>query len=161
MGAPTIAVVAETALDSSDLAQLDGLYGKDIKLEVLVPVTDGEPRLLAALDHIVLGELGDAWSALRGKDPDAAGLAGATRILDESLAAARAAGLAAEGQVVPGDPIAALVQTIDSTKAQAAVFITLPHLVGDSLHEDWAAKARRTLGIPVIHFYGGTTKLLS
>jgi hypothetical protein len=154
--------VAETALDASDVAQIAGLYGADAKLRVLVPaMAEGEPRLIQVLDHLVLGEVGDAWSTLRGKDPDAVGLSRAADVLRESLAEARAAGLAADGQVVPGDPIAALVQTIDSAKASVVVFVTAPHLVADALHEDWSAKARKVLGVPVIHFYGGTTKLLS
>jgi hypothetical protein len=113
------------------------------------------------MDHLVLGSLADAWAALRGHDPDARSLEQASAVLRESLAELRAAGLAADGEIIPGDPIAALVQTLDSTKASAVVFVTRPHLVGDALHEDWSAKARRTLGVPVIHFYSGTTKLLS
>jgi hypothetical protein len=162
MGVSTVAVVADVALDGSDVAQIAGLYGTDAKLFVLVPAGgEGEGRLMQALDHLALGEVGEAWSAIRGRDPDALDLSRAASILRESLAEARGAGLTADGQVAPGDPIAALVQAIDSTKAQAAVFVTAPHLVAGALHEDWSAKARRALGVPVIHFYGGTTKLLS
>jgi predicted RNase H-like HicB family nuclease len=113
------------------------------------------------MDHLMLGELSGAWAALRGHDPDAHSLEEASAMLRESLAELRAAGLRADGEVIPGDPIAALVQTIDSAKSVAVVFVTRPHLLGDALHEDWSAKARRTLGVPVIHFYSGTAKLLS
>ncbi|MDR1187280.1 MAG: hypothetical protein LBK95_07475 [Bifidobacteriaceae bacterium] len=153
--------MADTELEPSDVSQLVGLYGKGTAVQLLVPATDSEPRLRAAMDHLALGELSDAWSTLRGHDPDAASLQRASVILRESLAELRAAGLSADGEVIPGDPIAALVQTIASTKAAAAVFVTRPHLVSDALHEDWSSKAWHALGVPVIHFYSGTTKLLS
>ncbi|MDR0626817.1 MAG: hypothetical protein LBG11_06100 [Bifidobacteriaceae bacterium] len=161
MASRTIAVVADTDLGPSDIAQITGLYGSGVTVQLLVPATDTEPRLRAAMDHLALGEVSDAWATLRGHDPDAPSLQRAAIILRESLAELRALGLKADGEVIPGDPIAALVQTIASTKATAAVFITRPHLVGDALHEDWSSKARRALGVPVIHFYSGTTKLLS
>ncbi|MDR2565655.1 MAG: hypothetical protein LBC97_06280 [Bifidobacteriaceae bacterium] len=161
MAARSIAVVVDTALEGSDVAQIVGLYGAGTNVQVLVPTADSEPRLRSVMDHLVLGELSGAWATLKGHDPDARSLEQASAILRESLAELRRAGLAADGEVVPGDPIAALVQTIAATKAVAAVFVTRPHLVGDALHEDWSAKARRALGVPVIHFYSGTTKLLS
>ncbi|MDR2347733.1 MAG: hypothetical protein LBD90_03745 [Bifidobacteriaceae bacterium] len=160
MAAATIAVVAETALEASDVAQIAGLYG-DAVWRVLVPVSGGGRRLRHVLDHLALGQVGGAWSALKGQDPDAVSLDRADVILRASLDQARAAGVEADGQVLPGEVVAALAGLIDSTKAQAVVFVTLPHLVEDALHEDWSAQARRALGVPVIHFYGGTTKLLS
>jgi hypothetical protein len=161
MASGNIVVLVDTALDSSDVSQIVGLYGTGTGVELLVPASDSEPRLRAAMDHLVLGELSDAWATLKGHDPDAASLASAATILRESLAELRSVGLRADGQVIPGDPIAALVQTIAATKATAVVFVTRPHLVGDALHEDWSSKALRALGVPVIHFYSGTTKLLT
>ncbi|MDR2377939.1 MAG: hypothetical protein LBD70_00740 [Bifidobacteriaceae bacterium] len=161
MASGRIAVVIDTALGQSDAAQLVGLYGAGTAVQVLVPTADSEPRLRAAMDHLMLGEPAAAWATLGGHDPDGRSLLRARGILSDSLAVLNLAGLAADGQVIPGDPIAALVQTIAATKSQAAVFITRPHLIGDALHEDWSAKARRALGVPVIHFYSGTTKLLS
>ncbi|MDR1394268.1 MAG: hypothetical protein LBJ62_09955 [Bifidobacteriaceae bacterium] len=161
MAASRIVVVAEVTLDSSDIEQIAALYGQDTTLDVLVAVTDGEPRVIGVLNHLALGQLGEAWSALRGREPEAISMSAAANILRESLAVARAEGMKADGQIVPGDLIAALVQSIDTVKADGVVLVTLPHLAGDALHQDWSAKARRTLGVPVIHFYGGTTKLLS
>ncbi|MDR3107944.1 MAG: hypothetical protein LBU05_07120 [Bifidobacteriaceae bacterium] len=161
MASGNIAVVIDTALGPSDAAQIADLYGPGTAAQLLVPATDSEPRLSAAMDHLALGELSGAWATLKGHDPDAPSLQRAAIILRESLAELRAAGLKADGEVIPGDPIAALVQTIASTRATAAVFVTRPHLVGDALHEDWSSEARRILGVPVIHFYSGTTKLLS
>ncbi|MDR1634591.1 MAG: hypothetical protein LBS27_06670 [Bifidobacteriaceae bacterium] len=161
MASGTIAVVIDTPLERSDADQIVGLYGPGTTAQVLAPTADSEPRLPAAMDHLLLGELSDAWATLKGHDPDARSLEQAATILRESLAELRRVGMTADGEVIPGDLIAALVQTISVGKAAAAVFVTKPHLVGDALHEDWSAKARRALGVPVIHFYSGTTKLLS
>ncbi|MDR2373612.1 MAG: hypothetical protein LBD77_05850 [Bifidobacteriaceae bacterium] len=161
MASGNIAVLVDTPLARSDVDQMVGLYGADTFVQVLAPIADPEPRLRAAMDHLVLGELADAWATLGGHDPDAGSLRRASAVLRESLAELRAAGLKADGEAVPGDPIAALVQVIASSKPSAVVFVTRPHLIGDALHEDWSAKARRALGVPVIHFYSGTTKLLS
>jgi hypothetical protein len=161
--APTsIIVVAELALEPTDVDQIVGLYGPGTRVQVLVPVGHpDESRLRAAMDHLVLGELEEAWLSLKGHDPDANSAAGAATILRESLAELRAAGTEADGECISGDLIAALVQAVNSVKAQAEIFVTRPHLVDDTLHAAWSAKARRTMGIPVIHFYGGTTKLLT
>jgi hypothetical protein len=160
MGSNSILIVAEVALEHSDVAQIVGLYGTAPAVQLLVPLADGEPRLQAALDHLVLGELGQAWSTLRGHLPESA-KATATQVLEASLPQLQAAGLEAAGQLIPGDPIAAVVQTIATVNTEAVIFITRPHLIADALHEDWSTQARRALGVPVIHFYGGTTKLLS
>ncbi|MDR1441076.1 MAG: hypothetical protein LBJ02_01570 [Bifidobacteriaceae bacterium] len=161
MASGSILVLADTALAPSDVAQIAGLYGTATAIQVLVPASGSGPRLRTVMDHLMLAEVSDAWAALKGHDPDAPTPHGASEILRQSLEELRAAGFEARGEVIPGDPIAAIVQAIDSVKASAAIFVTRPHLVGDALHEDWSSKARRTLGVPVIHFYSGTTKLLS
>jgi hypothetical protein len=161
MAPSSIIVVAELALEPTDVDQIVGLYGPGTRVQMLVPLGQSEPPLRAAMDHLAVGELEEAWLSLKGHDPDANSAAEAATILRESLAELRGAGTQADGECVAGDMIAALAQAINSTKAEAAIFVTRPHLVEDALHADWSAKARRTLGIPVIHFYGGTTKLLT
>jgi hypothetical protein len=155
-----VVILTEESLQPSDVSQIVGLFGKDLVGQVLVPIPDDEHPLSEALDHLLLTEWRAAWDAATHRGPTPNGSAEAASYLRESLAELRSAGVTADGAIVPGDPIAALVQTINTFKATQVVVVTRPHLASDTLHEDWASKARHTLGVPVIHFYSGTTKLL-
>ncbi len=57
------------------------------------------------------------------------------------------------------DPIPALRRAVREHGAREVVVVTAPHAVEDTLHRDWASRARDEVGVPVLHVYAGTTFL--
>ncbi len=79
--------------------------------------------------------------------------------LAASVEALERAGATASGQVTEDDPIPMLREAVRRHGAREVVVVTQPHAVQDTLHTDWASRARDQVGVPVLHVYGGTTFL--
>jgi hypothetical protein len=71
--------------------------------------------------------------------------------LDVTLAALRAAGADAVGKVVSAPPIEALAAAVAEVDGREAIILTRPHVVAEFFHVDWTSRARRKIGVPVLH----------
>jgi hypothetical protein len=154
-----IAVLTEEALSDDDARRILALHADDgPRYHVLVPA-DTERNLLAdVLDHLSLLELKEALEAARGHDDVTP--AEAASALEQSLASLTSYEASATGEVVEGDPVAALMRvTGGDADTWEAVVVTRPHAVEDTFHRDWASKARELLGVPVLHVYAGSSFL--
>ncbi len=153
-----IVVLTEGALTVADARHITGLH-PDAKFHVLVPA-DTERNLLAALvDHLYMGELREAVDdVVHRESPQVARETAATH-LAASVAELAAIGVRADGSVTDDDPLPALVAAVNELGAQEIVVVTTPHAVEDTLHTDWASRARETLKVPVMHLYAGTDRL--
>lgn len=152
----TIVVLSEQALTSGDVQTITGLHsGEPVQYVIVVPEDSRTNLLTAILDDLSLFDLRKLISDLRPDD-------GADRQRDaadkvsRSLAALHAAGAQAEGGVTAKQPLAALGEAVERYRPREIVVVTRPHAVEDTLHTDWASIARETLGLPVLHLYGGT-----
>jgi len=154
-----IAVLTEEALGDDDARRILALHADDNpRYHVIVPADTDRNLLADVLDHLSLLELKQALEAARGQQDTTP--AEAATALAESLAALRSYDVAAEGEVVEGDPVAALMRvTGGDADAWEAVVVTRPHAVEDTFHRDWASKARDLLGVPVLHVYAGSSFL--
>jgi hypothetical protein len=161
MASAQVTVVADLALTSGDAEQIVGLAGHDAVVEFFLVVGSLEGHLWAALDHLVLAEPKEAYLAFRAKNRQPVDFAVAGDAVRQSVDLLRATGLTADGQLLVDKTVDGIVQAIEVSGGQTVVFVTQPRLIGDAFHADWSAKARKRLGLPVIHFYGGTTKLLT
>jgi len=74
-----------------------------------------------------------------------------SRDLAATLEALHGAGAEAEGEVVDEDPIEALAATVQAVDGREAIILTRPHLVAEFFHRDWSSRARRAIGVPVLH----------
>lgn len=158
-----VLLLTEEALDEGDAERVAALHeveGVRAAYRVLVPA-DTERNLLAdVVDHLSLFEMRAALDAVREGQPDEReARAEATSALEQSLAALRGAGCAAEGEVVQDDPLPALEAAVRAGGVREVVVVTRPHAVEDTFHRDWASRARDALGVPVLHVYGGTARL--
>lgn len=63
----------------------------------------------------------------------------------------RSGGAEAECEMVTTDPIKAVVDKVKATDAAEVIVLTRPHVVAELFHQDWASKARKKLGVPVLH----------
>ena len=62
-----------------------------------------------------------------------------------------AGGTVATSSVITDQPVDALVEKVAAVEGREAIILTRPHLVAEFFHVDWTSKARRKLGVPVLH----------
>ncbi len=159
----SIVVLTEQALGADDAARLVGLHaGRDAEAampqyRLIVPEDHGRSLLADVLDNLSLLDLRAALDSARGVDDFTR--EDATGALSTSVAALTALGATAEGQVVDGDPVAALQEVVATHPVDEVVVVTRPHAVEDTFHTDWASQARERLGVPVLHVYAGSSWL--
>jgi hypothetical protein len=154
----SIVVLTEQALGSDDAARLVALHAEDQpRYRVLVPADARQSLLADVLDHLSLLELRRALDAVRGREESHRD--SAEKALTASLEQLRAAGAAADGTIVQGDPVAAVAAALAEEPADELVVVTRPHAVEDTFHTDWASRARERLGLPVLHVYAGSNWL--
>jgi hypothetical protein len=69
----------------------------------------------------------------------------------QSVEMVQATGHDADGSFTSGDPIAALEDLVRKHHADEVIVMTRPHVVAEFFHADWSSRARRRLGVPVLH----------
>lgn len=154
-------VLTEDELTDADARHLAELYRElDVSYRVLVPADTEQNMLVAILEHLSLGELREALDAARHRDPHPQEAERDARAdLRGSLAALSRAGVVAAGEVVEDDPLPALRAAVAQAPVREIVVVTRPHAVADTFRTDWASRAREVLDVPVLHVYGGTSRL--
>jgi len=156
----TVVLLVEQPLSSADAVQVRSLHEElvaeqeDVRYYVLLPVEDAAARLEAAMGAVS----GDTMTAPRMPlDPDAVETVReeserqSSQDLRATLGALRAAGATADGKVVDGDPIEALGEAVTEVDGREAIILTRPHVVSGFFHLDWTSRARRKIGVPVLH----------
>lgn len=157
---PTIILLTEDALRPSDVENIATLHGDEpLTITVLVPADTERNVVTDFIDHLSLLELKEAWEAITERETEAEARQEAGEALERTVSALQAAGATVTGSVVDDDPLPALTQAVVNTDADEVVVVTRPHAVEDTFHQDWASRARETLGVPVLHFYTGTNLL--
>ncbi len=151
----SLVVLAERALSPADVERLVALHDPDRPaVRVLVPAGGRRNVLVDVLDHLSLLEVREAFEAVRGHAERTPEQAAAD--VRGTVSALEALGWRAEGDVVTGDPVAALEDEVRAG-AEEVVIVTTPHAVEDTLHRDWASVARQRLGVPVLHVYADSS----
>lgn len=151
-----IVILTEVALSEDDAVRLFQLHADDDPAYTVLVSENAHRGLLSeVVDRLSLLEWREAVDAVRGRDDFTVEDAG--EALETSLAALRAAGAKAQGEVVSDDPITALESAVATHSADEVQIVTVPHAVEDTLHTDWGSKARERLGVPVLHVYAGSS----
>ena len=153
-----VVLLVERALTEADARQVRSLHeGLDepVTYHVLLPVDDAAARIEAAMGSVSGHDLVPG-PALGVPPADLAEIAKetkdrATTDLESTLAALRAAGASAKGQIVSDDPIRALADKVAEIDGREAIILTQPHVVAEFFHVDWTSQARRKIGVPVLH----------
>jgi hypothetical protein len=153
----TVVLLVEQALSAADATQVRSLHeglDDDVRYHVLLPVEDAAARVEAAMGAVG----GDAMSVPRVPlDPETVETLTeeterqSTEALAATLGALRAAGATAEGELVQEDPIDALTRTVAGVDGREAIILTRSHVVSEFFHVDWSSRARRKIGVPVLH----------
>ena len=153
-----VVLLVEQALSALDARQVRSLHDEideHVRYHVLQPVDDAAERIEGAMGALATGD------ALAGPplamDPDDVDelqhelLQAARDELGRSLQALHAAGADAIGDIVTDEPVHALVDKVKQVGGAEVIVLTRPHVVAEFFHMDWSSRARRKLGVPVLH----------
>lgn len=153
-----VVILIEREMDASDAAEVVGLRDQNAEPTsywVVLPVDDAAARVEASLGTIAANEpFGAAPILLPDLDLDAVRteiIESSRTALEHSLQRLRAAGGQADGEVTNTDPVDALAKSVVQHQAAEVIVLTRPHLVSEFFHVDWTSKARRRLGVPLLH----------
>jgi hypothetical protein len=153
-----VVLLVEQALTSADAVQVHSLH-EDIEeavaYHVLLPLEDAAARIEASMGSISAGEvIPSPTMAMSDVDLEAVRRDCEERSdsdLAQTLAALRASGATATGQVVGAPPIDALAAKVAEVDGREAIILTRSHVVAEFFHLDWTSRARRKIGVPVLH----------
>jgi hypothetical protein len=153
-----VVLLVEQAFTPQDAINLRSLHEdieEQVVYHVLLPVEDASARVESAMGSLATGEVLSTPAVAVG-DSDFEGLR--SELLDTcranvnaTIAAIEEAGGKALGDPVTTDPIRALVSKVSEVDAREVIILTRPHVVSEFFHRDWTSRARRKLGVPVLH----------
>ena len=153
-----VVLLVEQALTTADAAQVLSLHeGLDepVVYHVLLPMEDAAARIEASMGSLAAGEvMASPAMAMREVDIEAVRRdcqERSARDLARTLDALRRAGAEAHGEVVSQPPIDALADKVTAVDGREAIILTRPHVVAEFFHVDWTSRARRKIGVPVLH----------
>jgi hypothetical protein len=153
-----VVLLVEQALSVQDAAQVRGLHDsieEPVTYHVLVPVEDSATQIESGMGALAGGEVLATPTVYL--DPDAIEdikhelLDAARTAVRDSVANLEKAGGKAVGDIVGVDPIEALAKKVGDVDAREAIILTRSHVVSEFFHLDWTSRARRKLGVPVLH----------
>ena len=153
-----VVLLIEQALSEQDAAQVHSLHeglDQQVTYHVLLPLEDAAARIESAMGSLTAGDmLASPTMPMSEVDLDAVRKESQERSDDElarTLDALRKSGAVASGQIVTDPPIDALAAKVTEVDGREAIILTRPHVVAEFFHLDWTSKARRRLGVPLLH----------
>ena len=157
-GTYDVVLLVEQAMSPADARQVRSLHDEitdDVVYHVLLPLEDAAARIESSLGTLGAGDL-MASPALAMNEVDLEALRRecqerSSEDLATTLAAIEAAGGRASGVVTSEAPVDALAAMVNEYDAREAIVLTRPHVVAEFFHVDWTSRARRKLGVPVLH----------
>ncbi len=158
VGTYDVVLLVEAAMSAGDATQVRSLHSDipdQVVYHVLLPIEDASSRIEATLGTLGAGDVMAAPAMVMNeadldavreecRDRSAADLA-------TTLQAIEAAGGQATGAVTSKPPVDALAEKVTEVDAREVIVLTRPHLVAEFFHVDWTSRARRKIGVPVLH----------
>jgi len=153
-----VVLLVEQPLSRLDAEQVRGLHSDvadPVRYHVLLPVEDAAARVESALGSIAASEV----LATPAMVMDSENIEAMQReLLDQArddvgncVDRLDDAGCKVVGEVVTADPIEALQAKVAEVEAAEVIILTRSHVVSEFFHLDWTSRARRKLGVPVLH----------
>lgn len=152
-----VVLLVEQALSTADAAQVRSLHEGldfDVVYHVLLPVEDAAARVEAAMGAVGTDTLPTPTMPMDIEEVEAVREETereSEQALRATLEALKGAGATAEGHVVEEDPIQALADVVSRVDGREAIILTRSHVVQEFFHVDWSSRARRKIGVPVLH----------
>jgi hypothetical protein len=157
-GTYDVVLLVEQELSRQDAEQVRSLHNEiadQVIYHVLTPLEDAAARVEASVGMLGAGDVMSA-PALAMTEEELAAVREECRdrsdhALTTTLSALSAAGATARGAVTGQPPVEALAAKVAEVGAREAIILTRPHVVAEFFHVDWTSRARRKLGVPVLH----------
>ncbi len=158
IGTYDVVLLVEHGLTEDDASRVHSLHDQitdQVVYHVLLPLDDAAERIQAAMGSLsasdpmaipLMSDEHDDLDDLRRESEEVA-----SENLARSLRYLRTTGAQAEGLVVRSDVIKALISKVNAVDAREAFVVTSPHVVAEFFKLDWTSKARRHVGVPVLH----------
>ena len=153
-----VVLLIEQPLSTLDARQVRSLHeniDEPVRYHVLLPVEDAAMRVETAMGSLAGGEILASPAMVMAQadreDLQEELLESCRQDLQTSVDALVRAGATAAGVTVTADPIEALAGRVKEVDAREAIILTRSHVVSEFFHLDWTSRARRKLGVPVLH----------
>lgn len=153
-----VVLLVEQPLSVDDAVQVRSLHTEveePVRYHVLLPVEDAAARVESAMGSVAASEVLASPALVMDsqnlEDVQRELLEQARGDLDDCLGAMTTTGCNVTGEIVSVDPIAALAAKVSEVDAAEAIILTRPHVVAEFFHLDWTSRARRKIGVPVLH----------
>jgi aminoglycoside phosphotransferase (APT) family kinase protein len=153
-----VVLLVEQPLSLRDAEQVRGLHSDvadPVRYHVLLPVDDAAARVESALGSMASSEVLASPSMVMDRENVEAVQ---RELLEEARGEVSAcvermteAGADVVGEVVTADPVSALATKVAEVSAAEAIVLTRSHVIAEFFHVDWTSRARRKLGVPVLH----------
>lgn len=157
-----VVLLVEQPLSAADAVQIRTLHQEldddptiQVVYHVLLPMADAAAAVEASLGVMGGGDLisppltpsPDEIEHLREEYRDQA----ARDVESTRVALTSAGAVVGTGTIVTGAPVDALTDKVKEVDGREAIVLTRPHVVAEFFHVDWTSRARRKLGVPVLH----------
>jgi hypothetical protein len=153
-----VVLLIEQPLSRQDAIQVRGLHEdveEHVRYHVLLPVEDAAARVESAMGSLAASEVlaspALVMDDMNLEDVQRDLLERAREELTGCLKRLTDAGADAVGEIVSIDPIDALAAKVATVDGREAIILTRPHVVAEFFHLDWTSRARRKIGVPVLH----------
>jgi hypothetical protein len=151
----TVIILAEQTMSVADAAEVTSLHDaiEDRRhYHVLIPCDNAATQVETAVSTLAGPEAfipmtDEAEIQTIQEEIDAS----AKSAVEASVAAIRSTGHEADGAFTSSHPIEALQVSVKQRSANEVIVMTRPHIVAEFFHTDWTSRARRKLGVPVLH----------
>jgi hypothetical protein len=153
-----VVLLVEQALSETDARQVFSLHDQveeEVRYHLLLPVENAAARIESGIGTLGAGEVMAAPALAMSNEGveelQKELLQSCRDDVQASVTLLRATGAHANGEAVTAEPIAALAEKVAEVDAREAIILTRPHVVAEFFHLDWTSRARRKLGVPVLH----------
>lgn len=153
----TVVLLVEQALTAADAAQVRSLHeglDSEVHYHVLLPADDAAARVEAALGAMGTDTLPAPTMPMDVEEVEAVRAESereSEAALRSTLEALHDAGAIADGEIVAEDPVTALGDAVSRVDGREVIVLTRPHVVQEFFHVDWSSRARRKIGVPLLH----------
>ena len=153
-----VVLLVEQPLSVGDAALVRGLHQdveEPVRYHVLLPVEDAAARVESAMGSIAASEVLASPALVMDADNVAEVqrelLEQARSDCDGCVSKLKGQGADVSGEVVSAEPIQALAQKVAEVQAAEAIILTRKHVIAEFFHVDWTSRARRKIGVPILH----------
>ena len=153
-----VVLLVEQPLSVQDARRIRSLHedvADPVRYHVLLPVEDAAARVESAMGSIAASEVLASPALVLDsenlQEVQSELLDQARKDLSSCVDRLTQCGADVLGEIVSTDPIDALAAKVKQVDAAEAIILTRSHVVSEFFHLDWTSRARRKIGVPVLH----------